>query len=682
MNRMHYYSAKELTDLPGLPSSVQGIINKSQRENWPSRARSGKGGGREYPETALPKETQKHLANQRISADLPAVIEPAQPPAVIEVDEWSLTDSQRLERDARLAIVAEIARLQTETRCTQETAINTLITLAKLGRLEPIVARQLELARDKRGAKNDAPGARTIKRWLNADSLVPKFNQKNMVMPAWAVDFLKCYQRPQKPSVSMAYAEFASQHRGNCPSIHQVRRFLDKLPKIHAEKGRMGPRELKSIKPFVRRAFEDLWPNDVWSADGHSFDAEVQHPFHGRPFRPEVTAIIDVGDRSVVGFSVSLSEASLTTVDALRHAFTRSGIPAIFYVDNGSGYANEMLKDEAVGILSRFGTQVQHSLPYNSQARGVIERLHKSLWIPLAKTLDSYIGWDMDREAKQQFHNESRRGDKNGLIRLPISWANFIAACEDAMEHYNNRPHSSLPTIQDPEAGKRRHMRPYEYRARKMNTIDGYQHHTIAPEEADILFRPRVVRKILRAEINLFSNRYFNSELATRHGEELQIGYDIHDAKWVWVYDEDGRFLCKAEFNGNSRDYFPKPVIEQARDRRADGRRKRAEKTLEEIEAERNGGLALEAQPINEIPGMRAAALRVENRPVEMAATIPTSDQPRERFNFWRELDQRVKAGEDIPDGLRPFYIAYPKSADGRSWLRTYAANEQSSGAL
>jgi putative transposase len=191
-----------------------------------------------------------------------------------------------------------------------------------------------------------------------------------------------------------------------------------------------------------------------------------------------------------------------------------------------------------------------------------------------------------------------------------------------------------------------------------------------------------VVRKILRAEINLFGNRYFNSELATRHSDELQIGYDIHDAQWVWVYDEDGRFLCKAEFNGNSRDYFPKPIIEQARDRRAAGRRKRAEKTLEEIEAERNGGLALEALPINEIPGMRAAAQRVENRPVEMAATIPTSDQPRERFNFWRELDQRVNAGEDIPEGLRPFYIAYPKSADGRSWLRTYAADDQHSGAL
>jgi len=680
MSKTYYYSAKELS---GLPGSVQGVIDRAKRDDWPSRQRAGKGGGREYPEIALPRDTRQYLESQRISACLPATIEPEQLPAVAEFDGLTITDSQRLERDARKAIVAEIARLQTETNCSQDTAINTLLTLAKLGQLSPVLARQLELARDKRGANNEVPCDRTIRRWIKADSLVPKVKQKSQAMPAWAGDFLKCYQRPQKPSVSMAYAEFKSQYHGSdCPSIHKVRRFLEMLPKIHVEKGRMGPRELKSIKPFVRRAFEDLWPNDVWSADGHCFDAEVQHPFHGRPFRPEVTAIVDVGDRSVTGFSVSLSEASLTTVDALRHAFTRSGIPAIFYVDNGSGYANEMLKDEAVGILGRFGTEVKHSLPYNSQARGVIERLHKSLWIPLAKALDSYIGWDMDREAAQQFHKESRRGDKNGLIRLPISWANFIATCEDAMEIYNNRPHSSLPTIMDTETGKRRHMSPYEYRTRKMNTIDGYQHHTVTPEEADILFRPRVVRKILRAEINLFSNRYFNSELATRHGEELQIGYDIHDAKWVWVYDEDGRFLCKAEFNGNSRDYFPKPVIEQARDRRAAGRRKRAEKILEEIDAERHGGKALEALPIEEIPGMRAAALRVENRPVEMAATIPTSDQPRERFNFWRELDQRVKAGEDIPEGLRHFYIAYPKSADGRSWIRTYAADEQSSGAL
>jgi putative transposase len=66
---------------------------------------------------------------------------------------------------------------------------------------------------------------------------------------------------------------------------------------------------MKNIKPFVRRDISQLQPNDVWTADGHTFDAEVQHPMHGRPFRPEITAIIDVATRRIIGWSVGLAES-------------------------------------------------------------------------------------------------------------------------------------------------------------------------------------------------------------------------------------------------------------------------------------------------------------------------------------------------------------------------------------
>ena len=59
-----YYSAKELAGLVGIPGSIQGVINKAVRENWSSQTRPGKGGGKEYPLSALPKVTQEALKLQ------------------------------------------------------------------------------------------------------------------------------------------------------------------------------------------------------------------------------------------------------------------------------------------------------------------------------------------------------------------------------------------------------------------------------------------------------------------------------------------------------------------------------------------------------------------------------------------------------------------------------------------
>lgn len=681
MAEMFYYNAKELAGLIGLPGTVQGVINKASRENWESRTRIGKGGGKEYPESALPKATKDALVQKRLDALMPVAATPKPLPTTTQPNDLTLTDKQRLERDARTGVIAEIRRIQTETGCSQEAALHTLITLAKLNSLEPFVARQLELARDKRGVKGEVIGLRTLKRWLGAESLVPKFNQKDLGYPAWGKAFLECYQRPQKPSIPQAYESFALSYDGELPSIHKVRRFIEKLPAIAVQKGRMGKRELKTIKAFVRRTFEELWPNDVWSADGHRFDAEVQHPLHGRPFRPEVTPIIDIGDRSVVGWSVALDEAALTTVDALRFGVCTNGIPAIWYVDNGSGFKNQMLSDEAVGLLSRLGITIKHSLPYNSQARGVIERVHQSIFIRMAREMDSYVGKDMDREAAQQHHKLTRTGDKNGVIHLPMSWPNFLVALEGVIDRYNRRPHTSLPTFVDADTGKRRHYSPSEYRAHKMATLVGFKLETVKPEEAEILFRPRTIRKISRGEINLFGNRYFAKNLDAHHGEDLQIAYDIHDPRFIWVYDEDGRFIGKAELNGNAKAYFPQSVVDMARDKRADGRLNRLQAHIDEIELERKGGLALDVQPIEELPGMRAVLRKQEKQPVAIAATIPSADQPRERYELWRDLDNTAQSGGDIPKHLRHFYNAYSTSAQGKSWISLYAETERQRGA-
>ncbi|KWA14011.1 hypothetical protein WT38_03140 [Burkholderia territorii] len=211
----------------------------------------------------------------------------------------------------------------------REAAMTTLLTQAKAGMLDDHLVMMLRAARDERGRKGDGfPSIRTLKRYLGlakVGALAPKVPHADFTVPAWAKAFLGFYQQPQKPSVELAYREFETAYRmrdrdWDFPTIHQVRRFLGKMGRVAVEAGRMGARELKTIRPFIRRSFDQLLPNDVWSADGHTFDAEVQHPLHGRPFRPEITTIVDIATRRAVGFSIGLAESAIAVIDALRHA--------------------------------------------------------------------------------------------------------------------------------------------------------------------------------------------------------------------------------------------------------------------------------------------------------------------------------------------------------------------------
>ncbi|MGP4849506.1 transposase, partial [Marinobacter sp. 1Y8] len=180
--------------------------------------------------------------------------------------------------------------------------------------------------------------------------------------------------------------------------------------------------EIKNIKPFVRRDDNVLLPTDGYTADGHTFDAEIMHPLTGKPFRVEITTVLDICTRMVVGYSVDLAESGLAVLDAIASAACDYGVPAILYVDNGPGYKNVMMTGEATGLMIRLGTEMKHSTAYNSQARGMIERVHKTIWIRLARRLPTYIGADMDRQAKQAVFKKTRKDIKeSGVSNTLIS---------------------------------------------------------------------------------------------------------------------------------------------------------------------------------------------------------------------------------------------------------------------
>lgn len=623
-----HYSCAELAEmqLPGMPETKKGWIELVARENWALKKRVGRGGGFEYQPSEkigklIKEQLLKKLASQ--STEIAPIAQQLESARALIVNPGDLKHWQRDIATARLAICAEVRRLA-QTGGT-ERAIQTVIDMAERGELRPELQDKVPVANAKAGVGR-ALSRTTLYRWMKETEpggspfarLAPKARE-TAAIPAWAPYLLSIYGQPQKPSLMFCVEklEHALPDSITPPSYAAAHRFIQKMSNVDVQRGRMGSREIKTILPFVRRDTKGMQPADIYTADGHTFDAEVAHPAHGKPFRPEITTVLDIATRKAVGWSAGLAESTWAVMDALRNSCETNGIPAILYVDNGSGYRNSTVEE----FLERIGIEPKYSLPYNSQARGIIERAHQSIWVRAAKMLPTYIGAQMDAQAKQKIFKLTRKDIKlTGKSSLLLEWADFIAYCQTQIDDYNNRPHKGLPKVRA-EDGTKRHQTPNE--AWLQAVAQGFQAVEIAASDRDDLFRPYKTCKIIRCEVRLFNNTYFSHDLEDHHGETAQVGYDIHDASRVWVRNREGSLICIAEFEANKRSYKPESVQEQANYKRARAALKRLDDKRETVEQELNPPQLIEYEPVMELPPMTIeqeeplpAAIQEETQPL------------------------------------------------------------------
>jgi len=643
---------------------------RAVKESWSFEEAPVRGGKKRiYPVSNLPKAVRESILQYSIKSTAAPCVAELPVAAPFYTVSHELKDWQRKTAEARSAIINEVKRLAGAAG--QEKAIQAVIALAANGELPEQLQRLVNVANAKAGKS----GTRTLSRtsiylWMREakqgfSALAPKVHQP-VKFKGWEAPLINLYGRPQKPSLKKCLEELPALLPENvsAPSYWAAQRFLDKMSKLDLAKGRMLPRELKSVRAFVRRDTSQMWPGDAYTADGHTFDAEVAHPRHGKPFRPEITSVIDIATRKSVGWSVDLAESTWAVLDALRCSVEQCGIPSIFYVDNGSGYKNALMGDDATGFMARLGISITHSLPYNSQARGIIERSHQTIWVRGAKELPTYMGEPMDREAKQAAFKITRK-DINavGTSRLLMPFSEFVKWCEAKADAYNNRPHRSLPKIADPVTGRSRHQTPNE--AWEAAKAQGWEPVMVEAAETADLFRPYKIGKTHRAEVRLFGNIYFNRSLEHYHGEQVRIGYDIHDGSKVWVRDMEGRLICVAEFEANKTAYFPMSQQRAADEKRAAGRIKRAEAKIAEAEEELNPPLVIEHQQANTVPlfdfhaqpeaiekqdiAIGVAPIQAEQLP-DNAAYLPvprpvfTTDAAKYR---WLRVNPSQKSGQD-----------------------------------
>ena len=721
-----YFTAAELAQiakdrgLKGFPGTERNFRRLAEREGWNdlparvSRQRAGKSGGRpamEYHLSILPAALQQVLAGRAMKARMVQRVVAegeADRRKLAALKASQVSASARMVMEARAEILTSIegyAAANSQTRAwsiarfleaqeafrdrqeiearrdggeilTEREAISLtrrLVLMADDGfHLDPA---RLAAANDRKKAAGISE--RTLRRWFKARdersavALAPVPPRDPQPIPESFFDFLKFYAKPGKPDITDAHGQYlkeaASPGLHRMPlTLHQVKYILkNRMNNIERHVGREGLLTLRSRMAYVTRTTEDMWPTTIYSADGKTFDAEIADPVTKRPIRPEITTVIDVVTRKIVGISLARSENQRSVAEALRNSCCWNGIPAIFYVDRGPGYRNEAMDADVGGLMGRLGITKMHAAPYGSQAKGRIERVNATVWDTLAKRLPTFIGADMDKEAGQKVHKLTRQELKlfGQSHNLP-SWEDFVALCEAMVAEHNDKPHRSLPRFEDPATGHKRHMSPNECWAAHVDT--GFEPVPVDAEEADDLFRPYEIRTARRAMVEWNGNQYFDDALEGYHQRKVMVGYDYHQASRVWVREFDpetgqpGKLICVARFGGNAERYVPLSYEQKAIETRAKGRQRRVEEKLTAIEAERDGLLMIEQQ-VAEVADFIDLAPAYEPTPAILAVdnTTETPAKPSApRRQVFASDDELAAWALKHPDQLIPNQIA------------------------
>lgn len=588
-----YHSAAEIArmKLAGLPTTKVGISKVVKRENWPSRPRKGKGGGMEYE---LPVEARKQLAAKEFSARSTSVVPlPKRSQAIASMKIW-----QTRCMDARVAFVLEILALMAGYNITKGAAIDLFRSFIEEDSISPELSRLIPVANGRSNGERDISRS-TLFNWMKdyqaggIAALAP-VAAKERPEPVWAAALLERYRRPHKPNITDVldlWPEGESK-----PTYDQARYYLNSKGFIERNAGRFGRHEMKQFQAYVKRDTEGMEPGALFIADGHTFKAEVANPLHGYAYHPEIISVVDVATRLWVGWSAGMSESTHVVSDAIYHAVTTATCCNAYYYDNAKAVKNKAWDDELTGLARRIGITKHHSIPNTSQSRGIIERFHSAVLHKAARQLATYTGARMDPEAKKKVFKKVRKDlKKTGTSKLLISWNEFLDLIERARKIYNARPHRGLPTIIDPETGKKRHMSPNEAWAKAIS--EGWVPEPIPADEALDLFRPVEKRKVKRSSlISIGGNEYHSPALEHHEGEEVLVTYDLRDPSKVRIRQLDGPFICEAKWDGHKTSYFPKSVLEADREKRVVAMKRRLEVKMDRADAELRAPL-IEHQP-------------------------------------------------------------------------------------
>ena len=535
-------------------------------------------------------------------------------PALLGADPWvGATEAQRRTAELRQAVVQPLAQL-VDSGVGVTRAAGLLLAQWEAGTLA--ADRAMALTALGREGGEDGGGAvslATLKRWVAAyraqgvAGLLPRHTGRVRQAQGWELRAVALYNRPSKPGYAdVAFTLRAEGFEGATES--RVKRYLKSLPATLGEHSpaRLG-RHLHKLRRqhYQRRSVAELLVGEMYAGDGHTVDCYVAHPNTGKPFRPELTAFIDIKSRYLAGWYFTESESAQSTMFALSSAMVRHDhVPAWLYIDRGAGYRARMLSDEATGWYGRFDIEVIGALPGNPHGKGWIERFFRTCRDKHDKFFAdglAYCGDDMAPEINRRLSAELAQGRR----QLP-SLRDYVASFARFIDAYHDTP---------------------------MDVLDGRTPAQVWAElqpvavaaGADAVLRPRQEATVQRQTVRLHNRFYFHEALALYDGRRVVVEYDLHTDGKVWVLDSKQRLVCEAKLV-NAIGVLPTSRLEEQRDRRLAGQLKRLERKVDEARARREDAIT-QADQLGAIEALEHDFPEV--LPPAAAVAAPTLTEPR-----------------------------------------------------
>ena len=465
-------------------------------------------------------------------------------------------------------------------------------------------------------------------KWSRGTSLLP---DDSLIWQA----FWGLYSSQNQPTVSQCYrstvAFITAEHPELVPGIPNeacFRRKIKKIPFAVLEYSRHGNKAMHDhCLPYAVRLTDEIDANSIWVMDNYTFDVIIKEDGTEKTKRMYLTTVLDVKSGVLVGWNITDTPDSQSTLLALRFAILRFGVPEYLYFDNGREFVtgdivgeqtHRHISDKKKGnlpttILQHLGIKIVIAIPTNAQAK-LVERIHRTIKEQYCRSMDGFCGGTI-LERKESLKRRIKNGDIETERELRESFADYADNVFNVAAY-----------------------RGHESRYKGMTAIEVWNasiadvtQRTATEGVLDLLLmRSNGFQKVKREGVfvNYKGEKiwYYDENVTWRHiHEEVCVRYNPDDLRTVRIYDRDDRYL----YTWNIADWALTDYIGEKSEVLAEVGRKKAHVRNQIIEAKNyhQGGEILLTQQ----EGMRYCAEQNQGRfHIEMSShVLPiTSDEP------------------------------------------------------
>jgi len=706
------YTAKEIQAATG--QSLSTILRRAEREGWPFSQRPGRGGGKLFPVASLPADVREALAAGaagqaaagRVEGRKCAMGETMSEAAKASARQDSLSRYQRLSPEGQRRADARAALVRA---CRQYASTAGLsATAGRRAFAAEYNASRIEVEASIREALPSV-SAGSLRNWaetLDKEGLAALAGDygkhrkgtgtidANQTLADFIIGMMVTYPHVSAKVVRQSIR--ARFDREDCPSPRALQRWIQvwKRENQGAFAKIVNPDKWRSTHlSAAGNASEDVVRlNQRWELDSTKGDVMLSDGT-----RHIIVGVIDVYSRRLM-YLVSRSSSSAAVAALLRKAMLGWGVPEQIVTDNGSDYVSKHI----CRVVEDLGIKHHICAPFAPEQKPHIERSFRTFQHGAFELLTGFVGHNVterkDIEARKSF--AARLFKKGKTAEMPgLSPEKLQEFCDQWAENiYAREEHDGL--------GKKTPWQMAAEWPEPLRKLEGDKERAL-----DLLLFPAAGnggwRMVGKDGVSVDGLCYDHAQLGGRVKERVFVLTDDADAGYVYLFDEDKAFICKAccpELTGVSRyelSIAKKRVQQKDTAQKVKGLKataKRADvgdilRAIMESAAEEAGkltrlpaasvpystnalneaGIAAKAGDAPPAVSEANAAARKAMADMEAAQAKPATvlqlpEHPRQRYRRWQELDAQIAAGMPVTEQEERWHKSYQSHPDFLSW--------------